>query len=238
MTQLLVVVNFVFPHHVAVPVDFLQAAGHAAEGDRVFVAQAAEQVAVGQQFRVETGATGGLPFVDNIAFHVQEVGGGAHHGRDQRVAVQGFSLVVHQNSGRHGHDFHCAGGLGMCQYTCSDEQGCGQGGGNESVHEIILVKGYGVVFHDCTSVMAFTGGSSFLRNGPGLEHEQKARDPVKGLMETVLEAFYFLSLLSRAGATGPSTPAFSSSSQFGVPAGMRVCLMERSLPLSSGESAA
>ena len=41
-----------------------------------------------------------------------------------------------------------------------------------------------------------------------------------------------------AGLLGPGTPAFRRVSQSGVPSGMRGCLTERSLPLSSGPSAA
>lgn len=135
MAQSAVVVYPVFPHYVPVPVYFLKASGHPAEGYLLFIAYAAQQVAVRQKFGIEAGKSGGLPFVYDVAFHVQKIAGRGLHGRNQRIAVQSLFLVVDQNAGGSGHGFR-----GLCpagkEQKRRAEKGCGREcGKNKTAHE-------------------------------------------------------------------------------------------------------
>ncbi len=135
-------------HDLSAPVQFLQ---HAALAAHVVVfraiallgAAAVEKVPVLKQLAVHAGLGIGLPFVDHVAHHVDELHLLGGQAGVQRIAVQGLALDVFRDPGgpfRHGLPFAALGDglhgflLGPGRWARQgDGQRCGQDNANESI---------------------------------------------------------------------------------------------------------
>ena len=91
---------FVFPYDLPVPVDFLNETSRPSKFDgRIRQSSAAEKIAVFQEQRMKPGRIFAEPGMDDVAFHIDQVGRLAFLRRNQGIALIGLSRIILEKSG-------------------------------------------------------------------------------------------------------------------------------------------